>query len=110
MAVYSELRKLLIHFSKKNAFMVKIHKVTHYLSARYSKQFGFSPGGSVSEVGREVSHPSAEADERDVSRPRQLRGAVCLRRGRHGEAVLQRPARASPHQQARRDLPSHISM
>lgn len=65
-------------------------------------------GGAVPQVWREVSHPGSEAAVRADARLCELRGPVGLRRGRHGQAVLQGPAGASAHEQARGDLPAYL--
>lgn len=97
-------------------FLLTFHLAphSHTFAGRGKNKFSacrplcLSSGGAVPQVGREVSHPGAEAAVRALAGLGGLRGPVGVRRGRHGEAVLPRSARASADQQAGRDLPAHL--
>ena len=66
------------------------------------------PGGPLQEVRGEVSYPVPARAGGVGPQRRLLRGALGLRRSRHGEAVFQRPAGAHFHQQTLRHLSAHL--
>lgn len=67
-------------------------------------------GWIVPEIWRQVPYPGLETAVWAVPWLRKLWGPVCLRRGRHGQTVLQRLAWAAAHEQAGGNVPAHLPM